>query len=138
MLTCRQVLLISCNHICLLRDLFMNISRGLACLKWQCLMAAVQKTDLWQVNEEKASLESRLVTEQEYLDNQLQKKVYWLSLPTALPSQCMSNVKPVPSQQPTFTWKQKAFRTYHGLEQGMTILSWLWPAQTKPMHRPCL
>ncbi len=28
-----------------------------------------------QVNEEKASLESRLTTEQEYLDNQLQKKV---------------------------------------------------------------
>ncbi len=28
-----------------------------------------------QVNEEKATLENRLTTEQEYLDNQLQKKV---------------------------------------------------------------
>lgn len=28
-----------------------------------------------QVNEEKAALESRLTSEQEYLDNQLQKKV---------------------------------------------------------------
>ena len=33
------------------------------------------KGSTMQVNEEKASLESRLTTEQEYLDNQLQKKV---------------------------------------------------------------
>lgn len=31
--------------------------------------------DYTQVNEEKAALESRLTSEQEYLDNQLQKKV---------------------------------------------------------------
>ena len=57
-----------------------NLQRRLAkvcatCAIFAPCLKSVRMHVCMQVNEEKAALESRLSSEQEYLDNQLQKKV---------------------------------------------------------------